>query len=116
MSAPRTYMVEEDDGDKRVTRDKFPPADEITTRLCQLVEKVAAEAYRNEVPTDCFCGNGGNWRQEPIIGRRIRPAYWRHNDVAIRFIEEAVEERLRRIKRLDAAADRLKPDPYEETP
>ena len=72
----------------------------VVVRLCELVEHVARYHIESVESTDCFCKEGGFWRNDYDP---VEAGTWRHDDVAIRYIEETVLARLaveRRVKPL----------------
>lgn len=75
--------------------------EDVTVRLCELVEDVARDHLGFSVPTDCFCGRGGFWRDG------VKPASWVHDDAAVRYIEETVRARLAVERKLKPLRRRL---------
>jgi len=70
------------------------PADAVA-RLCALQKEVVDAVFGYDAPNDCFCRDpergGSNWSLDSF----------RHSGQSIRFIEEAVREKL---AKLDPAA------------
>jgi hypothetical protein len=69
-------------------------AQDIVTRLCGLQASLYAELPNVET-ADCFCQKGGFWGTENYGGTFAEG--YRNDGVALRFIEEAVREKLQRM-------------------
>ena len=66
-----------------------PRAFQVIQRFCRLQDRVATEIVGYQYAADCFCGQGGFWPLEDAED-------YRNDEKALEWIEEAVEQRIRR--------------------
>lgn len=60
----------------------------VLVRLCVVANRVMNEEFKLSEPADCFCGQGAT-----------NPAHFHFSESVMRFIEDAVDEKLKqRIK------------------
>jgi hypothetical protein len=69
------------------------PVHELIARLCRL-QRTVAEHQGHDHAADCICGEGGYWQESDTWP--IPSASWCNEGRAIRFIEQAVAEKIER--------------------
>lgn len=70
-------------------------ANDVIRRLCVLQAKVSGQ-LGNVGAADCFCGEGGFWKSDGYNG--TFDGGYRNDGKAIEFIEQAVAEKIERMK------------------
>jgi len=73
---------------------------QVIERYCLLSKKVATDVFRFTVPADCFCGDNKFAAENP--------AYYQYSEDVIRFIEDAVNEKLNNVP-IDAPKESQSP-------
>lgn len=78
------------------------PVHELIARLCRLQETINHEHLGHARPADCFCGEGGFWKETDSWPMPPGGGRWENDGKTVEFIEQAVVEK---IAREQVAAD-----------
>lgn len=73
--------------------DELLDAGKIVERLCKLQEEVRA-FLNDDLPADCFCGEGGFWSSYPDDYGPTHEQGYRNAGSCVEFIEQAVREKI----------------------
>ena len=72
---------------------------DVLIRLCRLCTKVAALYFRSDHAADCFCGQSTPARDVArALFASVGMGGYRFDEAVLRFIEEAVKEKMSRKK------------------
>ena len=74
------------------------PVHELIARLCRLQESINDAHLGHDRPADCFCGEGGYWRENDTWPLPPTGGRWENDGKTIEFIEAAVAEKIAREK------------------